>query len=168
MLVKPKMEDLLPKAENRYVLAILVAKRARQLVDGAKPLVDSDSPNLVTVACEELAVDKFRCLKGIRNVYIPMRPEIEAARLAARTAADHTSLAEAIRESVDAAAEDVLILDEPDAALFQNEFLESAAKLSAEAELEESLEEEASDAASLVLDLMAIVEETVADGEEEV
>ncbi len=39
MLVKPPMENLLPKVDNRYTLAILVAKRARQLVDGALPLV---------------------------------------------------------------------------------------------------------------------------------
>lgn len=137
MLVNPKMEQLLPKAENRYVLAILVAKRARQLVDGARPLVDSDSPNLVTVACEELAADKVRGLKGIRLVYIPMRPEIEAARLAARTAADQTSLAEAIRESIDAAADDVLAIEEPDADLFQTEFLERAAEIVAVADPEE-------------------------------
>ena len=36
MLVKPPLERLLPKVENRYTLAILVAKRARQLVDGAE------------------------------------------------------------------------------------------------------------------------------------
>ena len=126
MLVYPKMENLLPKAENRYTLAILVAKRARQLVDGARPMTDTDSPNLVTVACEELAVDRVRGLKGQKTVYIPLRPEIEAARLAARTAADQASLAEAIRESVDAASDDLLSLDEPDADLFQTEVLERA------------------------------------------
>ena len=126
MLVYPKMEDLLPKAENRYTLAILVAKRARQLVDGARHMVDSDSPNLVTVACEELAGGQFFGVKGIRNVYIPLRPEIEAARFAARAAAEQASMAEAIRETVDAISDDALILNEPDADLFQAEFLERA------------------------------------------
>lgn len=142
MLVYPKMENLLPKAENRYTLAILVAKRARQLVDGARPMTESDSPNLVTVACEELAVDRVRGLKGQRTVYIPLRPEIEAARLAARTAADQASLAEAIRESVDAASDDLLSLDEPDADLFQTEVLERASELSAREDAEEVSEEE--------------------------
>ncbi|MCD8499151.1 MAG: DNA-directed RNA polymerase subunit omega [Clostridiales bacterium] len=86
MLVKPPMEKLLTKAENRYTLAILVAKRARQLVDGAQPLTDSDSPNLVTLACEELADDTVRLVRGHVNPHIPLRPEIEAARLAARNA----------------------------------------------------------------------------------
>ena len=142
MLVYPKMENLLPKAENRYTLAILVAKRARQLVDGARPMTESDSPNLVTVACEELAVDRVRGLKGQRTVYIPLRPEIEAARLAARTAADQASLAEAIRESVDAASDDLLSLDEPDADLFQTEVLERASELSAREDAEEVSEDE--------------------------
>ncbi len=130
MLVKPKMEELLPKAENRYTLAILVAKRTRQLVDGARPLVDSDSPNLVTLACEELAADRVRGIKGIRSVYIPLRPDIEAARLAARTAAEQSSLADAIRESVDAAADEMIAIEEPDADLFATRFAENAARLS--------------------------------------
>ena len=101
MLVKPPMEELLKKAENRYTLAILVAKRARQLVDGAQPLTDSDSPNLVTLACEEIANDTVRLVRGHVTPYIQLRPEIEAARLAARNAALNTSSAEAIREELD-------------------------------------------------------------------
>lgn len=101
MLVKPPMEELLKKAENRYTLAILVAKRARQLVDGAQPLTDSDSPNLVTLACEEIANDTVRLVRGHVTPYIQLRPEIEAARLAARNAALNASSAEAIREELD-------------------------------------------------------------------
>ena len=145
MLVEPKMEDLLPKAENRYTLAILVAKRTRQLVDGAKPLIDSDSPNLVTLACEELDADRFKGIKGIHNVYIPLRPEIEAARMAARAAAEQASLAEAIRESVETAAGEARpTIASPDANLFVTEINENLAKgaetASAEAEQEKSAE----------------------------
>lgn len=121
MLVKPTLEKLLPKVENRYTLAILVAKRARQLVDGAQPLLESDSPNLVTLACEELASNRISCVRGIVNPYIPLRPEIEAARLAARTAAAHASMADAVKDALDQAADltdddmdesDVLIISE--------------------------------------------------------
>lgn len=101
MLVKPPMEKLLTKADNRYTLAILVAKRARQLVDGAQPLTESDSPNLVTVACEEIAADTVRIVHGHFSPHIPLRPEIEAARMAARNAAMNASTAEAIREELD-------------------------------------------------------------------
>ncbi|MGI6298949.1 MAG: DNA-directed RNA polymerase subunit omega [Saccharofermentanales bacterium] len=144
MLVEPKMEDLLPKAENRYTLAILVAKRTRQLVDGARPLIDSDSPNLVTLACEELAEDRVKGIKGIHNVYIPLRPEIEAARLAARAAAEQASLAEAIRESVETAAGETRpTIASPDANLFVTEINENLAKTAETANTEADQEQSA-------------------------
>lgn len=104
MLVKPTLEKLLPKVDNRYTLAILVAKRARQLVDGAQPLLESESPNFVTIACEELASNRISCVKGLLFPYIPLRPEIEAARLAARNAATHASMADAVKDALDQAS----------------------------------------------------------------
>ena len=112
MLVKPTLEKLLPKVDNRYTLAILVAKRARQLVDGAQPLLESESPNLVTLACEELSSNRISLVRGQVNPYIPLRPEVEAARLAARTAATHASLADAVKDALDQAAD--LMDDEMD------------------------------------------------------
>ena len=82
MLNYPPLEKLLPKAENRYVLAMLAAKRARQIVDGANPLVDSKTPNPVTLACEELVMDKIQYRKGLYEPHVPLRPQIEAKRLA--------------------------------------------------------------------------------------
>lgn len=104
MLVKPPLEKLLPKVDNRYTLAILVAKRVRQLVDGAQPLLESDTPNLVTLACEELASNRISLVKGQVNPFVPLRPEIEAARLAARTAAAHASMADAVKDALNEAA----------------------------------------------------------------
>ena len=93
MLVQPTLEQLLPKVESRYTLAMLVAKRTRQLVDGAQPMVDSDSPNLVTIACEEVFQDKVVCMEGIFTPVVPLRPEIEEARRIARElAANQASL----------------------------------------------------------------------------
>jgi len=139
MLVKPPMEELLKKAENRYTLAILVAKRARQLVDGAQPLTDSDSPNLVTLACEEIANDTVRLVRGHVNPHIPLRPEIEAARLAARNAALNASSAEAIREELDQIAgstgED---FDESDAKIIVEEIEKNIEEL-AQADASEAL-----------------------------
>lgn len=123
MLVKPPLEKLLPKVDNRYVLAILVAKRARQLVDGAQPLMESDSPNLVTVACEELSSNRITLVRGNVNPYIPLRPEIEAARLAARTAAAHASMADAVKDALDQAAGLGDDLDESDAGLISESIM---------------------------------------------
>jgi DNA-directed RNA polymerase omega subunit len=104
MLIKPSLEKLLLKVDNRYTLTLMIAKRARQLVDGALPLIDSDSPNLVTLACEELAANRITWIRGQANPYIPLRPEVEASRLAARTAAAHASMAEAVKDALDQAA----------------------------------------------------------------
>lgn len=79
MLVKPPMEQLLPKTENRYTLAILAAKRTRQLVAGAQPMTTSDSPNLVTLACEEIADSKVVEVHNLVEPILPLRPEIEEA-----------------------------------------------------------------------------------------
>lgn len=93
MLIKPSLESLLPKVESRYTLAMLVAKRARQLVDGGQPMVESETPNLVTLACEEVAADKVICVPGIHTPVVPLRPEIEEARrLAREMAANQASL----------------------------------------------------------------------------
>ena len=81
MLVKPTMEKLLKKVSSRYILTILAAKRARQLVNGAQPLAESDTPNYVTNACEEIAAGKVVPVRGIVNVTVPLRPEVEAERL---------------------------------------------------------------------------------------
>lgn len=81
MLVKPTMEKLLTKVSSRYILTILAAKRARQLVNGAQPLAESDTPNYVTNACEEIAAGKVVPVRGIVNVTVPLRPEVEAEKL---------------------------------------------------------------------------------------
>lgn len=89
MLNKPPLDELLPKTENRYTLAVLVAKRARQLVDGAQPMVESDIPNLVTLASEEIVESTVVGVPGDHKPIVPIRPEIEAARLAAERDADN-------------------------------------------------------------------------------
>ena len=99
MLVKPTMESLLKKVESRYTLSILAAKRARQLVNGALPLSSSDTPNFVTLACEEIVKGRIVCIKGIKDIYIPLRPEIAAERLASRAALENARLQEALEET---------------------------------------------------------------------
>lgn len=146
MLVRPPVEKLLPKVENRYVLAVLVAKRARQLVDGARPLIESDSPNLVTLACEELGMNRIACVKGIVDVYIPLRPDIEAARLAAHSAATQASEAEAIKEELDQIIDDTHeIYDESDARIIADNLIRAVEALPENEELvieEESVSDE--------------------------
>jgi len=53
-VIYPPINDLLEKAEDKYTLAVLVAKRARQLVMGDKKLVNTDSDNPVVIAINEI------------------------------------------------------------------------------------------------------------------
>jgi len=44
--------------ENRYLLTMLIAKRAKQLLAGAKPLIKTKHKNLVAIALEEVKAGK--------------------------------------------------------------------------------------------------------------
>ncbi|WP_139904510.1 DNA-directed RNA polymerase subunit omega [Clostridium thermarum] len=53
-MINPSIVDLLKKVDNRYSLVIVTAKRARQLIDGADPLVKTGSNKPLTVAINEV------------------------------------------------------------------------------------------------------------------
>ncbi len=59
-MIKPPLEALLDRVANKYALVIVAAKRARQLKDGALPMVDIDTASPVTIALEEIAAGKIR------------------------------------------------------------------------------------------------------------
>ena len=67
-MIKPPLEALLGRVENKYALVIVAAKRARQLKEGALPMVDVDTGSPVTVALEEIAAGKirFEMPKGVK------------------------------------------------------------------------------------------------------
>lgn len=58
-MIYPPIKDLLKKSEDKYTLAVMVAKRARQLVAGDKKLVNVDSDNPVVVAINEINEGKI-------------------------------------------------------------------------------------------------------------
>lgn len=53
------VEDCLERVGNRFELVLLGAKRAKQLLKGARPLVDSENKEIVT-ALREIAEEKVR------------------------------------------------------------------------------------------------------------
>lgn len=53
-MINPSVVDLLKKVDNRYTLVTITAKRARQLIEGSKPLVNVDSTKPVTIAINEI------------------------------------------------------------------------------------------------------------------
>lgn len=53
------VEDCLEKVDNRFELVMLASKRAKQLLKGAKPLIDADNREVV-IALREIADGKVR------------------------------------------------------------------------------------------------------------
>ncbi len=53
------VEDCLDKVPSRFNLVLLASKRTRQLLKGAKPLIESDNRDIV-IALREIAEGKVR------------------------------------------------------------------------------------------------------------
>ena len=60
MLVKPTVAELLKKGENRFRLVIATSKRARQIAQGSKVMVDSDDVSPVSLAADEINEGKVK------------------------------------------------------------------------------------------------------------
>ena len=58
MMVKPTVNELLEKVDDRYRLVVVTSKRARQLAEGAEPLTDKHEESYVTLAAQEIAEGK--------------------------------------------------------------------------------------------------------------
>ncbi len=69
-MINPRIDTLLKNVDSRYALAIVAAKRARQInnyhhqlgegtFDELPPLVESRSKNYLTMAFEEIAEGKI-------------------------------------------------------------------------------------------------------------
>jgi DNA-directed RNA polymerase subunit omega len=53
-MINPSVVELLEKVDNRYSLVIVTSKRARQLIEGALPLIKVNSHKPLTVAISEV------------------------------------------------------------------------------------------------------------------
>jgi DNA-directed RNA polymerase subunit omega len=51
-----------PVVNSRYSIVIATAKRARQLINGAAPLIETDFPKPLSVAIEELYQGKVKII----------------------------------------------------------------------------------------------------------
>lgn len=57
-MINPSIVDLLKKVESRYTLVVVTAKRARQLIQGDEPLIETDITKPVSVAINEISEGK--------------------------------------------------------------------------------------------------------------
>jgi DNA-directed RNA polymerase subunit omega len=53
-MINTSVVELLEKVDNRYSLVIVTSKRARQLIEGALPLIKVNSHKPLTVAISEV------------------------------------------------------------------------------------------------------------------
>ena len=62
-MIYPSLDELIDKVDSRYTLVVQVAKRARQLVDGQKSLISTDSDKPVTIAIHAVRAGKVHYKK---------------------------------------------------------------------------------------------------------
>ena len=53
-MINPSVVDLLKKVEDRYSLVIVTSRRARQIIDGNKPVTTNKSKKALTLAVNEV------------------------------------------------------------------------------------------------------------------
>jgi len=54
-MARVTVEDCLEHVENRFQLVLVASKRARQIADGAEPLVEPDNDKPTVIALREIA-----------------------------------------------------------------------------------------------------------------
>ena len=59
-MYNPSFNELSKLGDSRYTLVMLTAKRARQIVDGAEPIIETDSTKPVSIAIEEILERKIK------------------------------------------------------------------------------------------------------------
>lgn len=58
-MLKPNIDELMEKVDSRYTLVMVVAKRARQLIETHEQLIETESKKPISIAVEEFYEDKF-------------------------------------------------------------------------------------------------------------
>ena len=77
---------------SRYSIVLATAKRARQIIDGAKPLVDSKCPKPLSIAVDEVYNSKVRILT--EEEIAEEERMLEEARLAREEAGEEVVVAD--------------------------------------------------------------------------
>ena len=96
-MLYPSINEIKHKADSRYTLVILAAKRARDLIDGKPALVDCKVNRPVSIAAKEINEDMIK-------VRYPEdkpaeEPEEETAEVEAAEAEENEEAAEAEEDS---------------------------------------------------------------------
>ena len=69
-MLYPSINELTKKVDSKYTLVMIIAKRARQIVDDSKPLIETDDIKPVSIAIKEMDQEKLKYhrpdIKGIK------------------------------------------------------------------------------------------------------
>lgn len=66
-MARVTVEDALPHVDNRFALVLLGAKRARQLMAGARSLVETSRNKAPVLALREIATGKVKFDRDVRE-----------------------------------------------------------------------------------------------------
>lgn len=55
MMTEPPIGELLSKVDCRYTLAVEASKRAREIIGGAEPLIDTKEVKPLAISIEEIS-----------------------------------------------------------------------------------------------------------------
>jgi len=67
-MARVTVEDCLETVQNRFALVLLATKRTRQLLKGATPLVDNAKNKQPVIALREIAANRVRFDKDVKDV----------------------------------------------------------------------------------------------------
>ena len=85
-MLYPSINEIRKKADSRYTLVILAAKRARDIIDGKPILSDVDIDRPVSIAAHEIADDLITYRRPEEDEEAEAAPEVEASEAEAETA----------------------------------------------------------------------------------
>jgi DNA-directed RNA polymerase subunit omega len=66
-MARVTVEDCLPQVDNRFALVLLGAKRARQLMAGARAIIEGSKNKPPVLALREIATGKVRFDRDVRE-----------------------------------------------------------------------------------------------------
>ncbi|MDR3363488.1 MAG: DNA-directed RNA polymerase subunit omega [Clostridiales Family XIII bacterium] len=80
MLLYPPIDEIKLKADSRYTLVVMAAKRARDLVARKPALVDIDNNVPISIAAEEIMKDEITYRRPVREPSVAVSaPDAETA-----------------------------------------------------------------------------------------
>jgi DNA-directed RNA polymerase subunit omega len=83
-MARVTVEDCMVQLDNRFSLVVLATKRSRQLIAGARPIVESSKDKSTVVALREIATGKVRFDRSVRDALAGKYNKPEVRRMILR------------------------------------------------------------------------------------